>query len=149
MRVKTTVSAHALIVNQDPLSKKKQVLLVCLAYKDYRWGHWCFPGGYVDEGEEISTALKREVFEETSIELLTFEQVAVTPLLDIKQPNISFIFRCDSWNGVAKASSKELIKVAWVDETEFRKMAKDGPLAYPAHMCKQVENIGWHISIDE
>ncbi|HEV2412362.1 MAG TPA: NUDIX domain-containing protein [Candidatus Saccharimonadales bacterium] len=32
-------------------------------------GHWGFPGGKVDPDETIAGALKREVFEETSLEL--------------------------------------------------------------------------------
>lgn len=37
---------------------------------DDRWfaGSWCFPGGRVDEGEDVSTALRREIREETGIE---------------------------------------------------------------------------------
>ncbi len=149
MRVKTTISAHALIVNQDPSTNKKQVLLVRLAYKDHRWRHWCFPGGYVDVGEEITTALCREVFEETGVELLSYEQVAVSPLLQLKQPNISFIYRCDAWKGIATARSQELVEVAWVDEVEFRTLAREGPLAYPAHMCRQVETLGWQIPLED
>ncbi|MBF0447465.1 MAG: NUDIX hydrolase [Magnetococcales bacterium] len=147
MRVKTTVSAHALIVKQPPASSQQQVLLVRLAYRDHRWRHWCFPGGYVDEGEEISTALCREVREETGLKLLTWEQVSVTPFLDLQQPNISFIYQCTQWQGEATACSRELIEVAWFDEEAFRLVAQQGPLAYPAEMCRQVEALGWHIPL--
>jgi 8-oxo-dGTP pyrophosphatase MutT (NUDIX family) len=150
MRIKTTVSAHALIVRNEPSTFQQQVLLVCLAYKDHRWQHWCFPGGYVDEEEDITTALCREVMEETGLKLISWEQVGVAPLLEQKKPNISFIFRCESWEGEAKACSRELIEVAWISEDKFRAMAHEGgPLAYPSHMCKQVETIGWNISVQK
>lgn len=32
-------------------------------------GKWCFPGGYVDRGEEVETAARREVLEETGLEI--------------------------------------------------------------------------------
>lgn len=37
---------------------------------DDRWfaDSWCFPGGRVDEGEDVSTALHREIQEETGLE---------------------------------------------------------------------------------
>lgn len=146
MRVKTTISTHALITKEDSFTKKQQVLLVRLAYRDHRWRHWCFPGGYVDEGEELITALCREVREETSLELLSWERVGVTPLLGLQQPNISFIYRCDTWQGVAAACSRELIEVAWFDEEQFLAIAQaDGPLAYPSHMRRQVKALGWQI----
>ena len=32
-------------------------------------GKWCFPGGYVDRGEEVTAAARREVKEETGLEV--------------------------------------------------------------------------------
>ena len=32
-------------------------------------GKWCFPGGYVDRGEEVESAARREVLEETGLEV--------------------------------------------------------------------------------
>lgn len=44
-----------------------RVLLVRRCAEDSRGGEWEFPGGKVDPGEDLSTALHREVREETGL----------------------------------------------------------------------------------
>ena len=55
------VAVRAIIKRGD------QILLVS-ENEDY----WVTPGGYVDKGEEITEALKREVKEELSVEVTNF-----------------------------------------------------------------------------
>ena len=48
-------------------------------------GKWAFPGGFVDANENISTAVYRELQEETSIDLLgEHRRHAVTPLQQVR-----------------------------------------------------------------
>ena len=59
------VVAKVLVVNE-----KGEVLVLRRSKTDERRpGQWDFPGGWVDEGEDILTAIKREAIEEAGLEL--------------------------------------------------------------------------------
>jgi len=54
----------AVLVVQD------ECLLLCLREdRMFRGGKWCLPGGYMDFGEDFLTAGRREVWEETGLEV--------------------------------------------------------------------------------
>lgn len=50
------------------LVKDSKVLLLKRKIEPFE-GFWVLPGGYVEHGEEIEGALRREVFEEVNVEL--------------------------------------------------------------------------------
>lgn len=58
-------SAGAVIFRKE--NKKIYYLLL-----HYQWGHWDFPKGNIEKGEELKDTVKREVREETGIENIEF-----------------------------------------------------------------------------
>jgi 8-oxo-dGTP diphosphatase len=55
---------------------------------------WALPGGFVDEGESVETAAKREALEETSLTVNLIEQFYVysDPARDPRQHTLSIVF---------------------------------------------------------
>ncbi len=145
MRINTTVSAHILILDQ-PLTKENgtsiQILLTRLAYKDHRAGKWSFPGGFVDQGEDLDTALKREIAEEIGVTLKQYQHIETVPVLLTEHPNIGFIFLCDQWSGLPTAISREIMETAWINEARFLELIQTNQLAYP-QMQMQTRSLGW------
>ncbi|MBF0157592.1 MAG: NUDIX hydrolase, partial [Magnetococcales bacterium] len=122
----------------------ERLLLVRLAYRDHRWRKWSFPGGFVDEGESLETALSREVSEEIGLVLKSWRRVDVAPVLGGEHAHIGFIFLCNAWEGEPSSRSRELSEVSWVDRQEFLDLAARGELAYP-EMRGQVLALGWPV----
>jgi|SRR3990167_237543 len=84
------VAGYCLVVHED------KILLV----NTKSTGKWFVPGGEVSQGEKIEEAIKREVFEETGIEIevekfLTFREVFFYyDPLDEAYQNYALYFRC-------------------------------------------------------
>lgn len=61
------------------LNKKGKFLLIKRSLNDYYApGLWEFPGGKLDEGQDLTSALEREVIEETGLLVLPTARIAYT-----------------------------------------------------------------------
>ena len=97
--------------------RKSHGNLEILLIKHINSGHWSFPKGHVEEGEtEVETA-KREIMEETSIDVIidpTFrETVTYSPRRDTMKVVVYFLAKAKNVDYVPQAD--EISEIKWVD----------------------------------
>jgi len=76
---------------------------------------WEFPGGQVEEGENLIEALQREVLEETGVIISVGELVGVYS--NVQSRIVMLDFLCKPIGGDLK-TSQESLEVEWVNRTE-------------------------------
>jgi 8-oxo-dGTP diphosphatase len=121
---------------------------------------WEFPGGQVEEGENLLQALKREILEETGIEVEVGKLAGVYS--NVASHIVAFGFLCEWRSGVPR-TSPESLAVEWVARDEalgrithpaiherMRDMLEfDGPVAYRAYSYKVTEERTEYIVHDD
>ncbi len=101
VQTKFTVSAAGVIVNEEG----EVLLLNHVLRPDSGWG---VPGGFLDRGEQPEAAFRREIREETGLDL---RDVAIYRARTLKR-HIEIIFTATAI-GEAKVSSKEILGLGW------------------------------------
>ena len=99
---KFTVSAAALVTNRE----NEVLLLKHVLRPFYKWG---LPGGFINHGEQPETAVKREIYEETGLQL---EKVRLIQILTIKR-HVEMFYRAES-RGTPEVKSLEIIRAEWL-----------------------------------
>jgi 8-oxo-dGTP diphosphatase len=99
---------------------KNQILLVKRGNEPFKY-HMSLPGGFVNFGEKVEDALKREVKEETSLNVEPLEILGVysEPNRDPRGHIMSVVFICltvDDFNGKAGDDAKEM---HWINLNEL------------------------------
>ena len=82
---------------------------------DSPWRGWEFPGGQVEQGEDILSALKREVFEETGVDITVGPMVGLYSNLTMNVVITTFL--ADYIAGELTTSAESL-RVKWCDPRE-------------------------------
>lgn len=104
---KFTVSVAAIIINAE-----KKVLLLEHLLRPQASG-WGIPGGFIEQNEQPIEAIRREIREETGIELENLRMIRVRTI----HCHVEILFRAESFDK-AEVRSPEIISVGWftVDE---------------------------------
>jgi 8-oxo-dGTP diphosphatase len=110
------------------INSKGKLLLIKRSLENYYApGLWEFPGGKLDEGQDLSNALEREVLEETGLLVLPLTRVAFTSsyIVDVGKykglPYVVIVGIGKSIGGSVVLSSEHTDYV-WVDLKEAMKM---------------------------
>ena len=104
---KFTVSVAAIITNPEG----KVLLLNHVLRPGSSWG---IPGGFIDGGEQPEAAIRREIQEETGIEL---EDLRLYRIRTIKR-HVEILFRATS-TGTAEVNSIEITELGWFAPSEM------------------------------
>jgi 8-oxo-dGTP diphosphatase len=84
--------------------------------------HWEPPGGVLELGESIDDGLRREVREETGLDV---EPVALTGVYkNVNRGIIALVFRCKATGG-QPTTSDETRAFRWATEVEIRELASE------------------------
>ena len=109
-------------------NEKAEILLIQCP----KWGdRWHIPGGHVEIGETCEQALKREVMEETGLEIDNIEfigwQDAINPEGYHKKKHFIFMDFCARMSGGQITKSREMEEYVWIQPEEALKTLKIDP----------------------
>ncbi len=148
-------ACHFMGVGGVVISEEK-VLLVKLTYGPAK-GMWLIPGGLVDRGETLQEAVKREIFEETSIQVQPSGIVGIRSMVRAEDQltDLYCIFTCEIVNSpeILAKDDLEVAEVKWMpldelskdpDVTSYtkliiRKARSTEPMMYDAARSKKIE----------
>lgn len=82
---------------------------------------WAIPGGFVDEGEEVGHAARREAKEETGLDVELVEQLFVysDPKRDPRQHTMSTVYACKVPPGSMPKGEDDAAQARWFSESEI------------------------------
>ena len=98
-----TVSVGAVVLN-----KKKEILLLDHVLRPA--SGWGIPGGFINPGEHPEQAVKREIYEETGLEIVNVRMRLIRTL----NQHLEMIFIAEG-NGEAVVKSAEINSLAWFE----------------------------------
>jgi 8-oxo-dGTP diphosphatase len=103
------------------LQKGSYILLVKRMNEPFK-DHFALPGGFVNEGESVEAAAKREVLEETSLEIEPIDILGVysNPERDPRGHILTIVFVGTILDGVARPGD-DSVEIEWLHLDEIKK----------------------------
>jgi ADP-ribose pyrophosphatase YjhB (NUDIX family) len=90
------------------------LILLCKRAIEPRRGYWTLPAGYMEEGESVEDAARREATEEACADIRIDRLLAVYSVPRIAQ--VQIMFRAELMSDIAPGPESEAVKlVAWKD----------------------------------
>lgn len=82
---------------------------------------WALPGGFVDEGEELGAACRREALEETGLSVTLLAQLFTysDPRRDPRKHTISTVYACRAPAGAQPVAADDARDARWFAESEI------------------------------
>jgi 8-oxo-dGTP diphosphatase len=112
----TETARHSVSVAAVVVDGQDRALLVKRADN----GHWEPPGGVLELGEDILTGLRREVAEETGLQV---EPVALTGVYkNMERGIVALVFRCRQADGSPRPTG-EVAEVCWASRDQVAGLA--------------------------
>jgi 8-oxo-dGTP diphosphatase len=112
----------------DVILERESKILMVKRKKDPYKDHLALPGGFVNEGETVEDAMKREAMEETSLEIHPIDILGVysDPRRDPRKHIVTVVFVGIIVSGDLRASddaaSIEWIQLSSIDQLQQQKM---------------------------
>jgi 8-oxo-dGTP diphosphatase len=119
---KFTVSVAAIVTNDE----NKVLLLKHVLRPVSDWG---IPGGFIETGEQPEAAIRRELMEETGLELDELNMLRVRTIAR----HIEILFRARA-RGEAKVSSREITDLGWFAPDEM----PEGTSGIQKHLIEEI-----------
>ncbi len=108
--------------------RHSEVLYVQRNYEPSK-GTWTLPGGFAEHTETLDEAVKRELREETGIEVLVKGVIGVRTRYTEKHGAVLVIFRCELTAGELQADNYEISAAEFLDAEQIRALEPVFPLS--------------------
>ena len=114
------------IILTRPLNSKTEVLLIQRLNEPFK-NKWALPGGFVDKGEDLEPAAKRELLEETSISIKSLSQFKTygKPGRDPRGDTVSVVFYAEVNENVIAQAADDAKDVRWFTMDDLPELAFD------------------------